>query len=101
VTCNCRPSTGEWQVSYCDPPLPDAGPPDCSACNGDEVCVVDFDGTCGRLGTRCVQTTCAACSSECDALLCSHGLGDAGPGFTCLAPACEALPSGAVGCYGP
>jgi hypothetical protein len=102
TTCNCRPSTHEWEVSYCDPPPTDGGGEYCDGCTPGQVCVLHYDGTCQQSEQgQCVDTTCTACTPECDLELCGFG-GDAGSVYSCGAAPCEELPDdGSVfACYG-
>jgi hypothetical protein len=81
--------------------------PACPSCASDEMCVVDFDGTCRPFAVRCAKKTplcgTGACTLDCDRELCA-GPGDSGvPTLTCHGPSCPTSGQypGAVLCYGP
>ncbi|MGN6106442.1 MAG: hypothetical protein ACTHU0_15155 [Kofleriaceae bacterium] len=92
VTCYLG-DNNEWVVLHCDPPLDP-----CEACTPDQLCVQEFNGTCGQ-STSCVTRTtdCPsnACSPACEQAYC-------GTPYQCdYRPACGTESPLAFTCYGP
>jgi hypothetical protein len=99
--------TGIFDVPMIDGPAIDA-PTDasalCSACTSSQICVQNFNGTCGDGHVECQPRviTCVGtgCSPDCDFWHCRGGA-DAGSPYTCGMASCPGMAPNALHCFGP